>query len=79
MSSTTPTTVSRDFREVVIEGLQKIQDAEQIYLNEPHNEKPDLATFSMVIQEDKPFFELWTQIEGCTSELLAAKYWFNIG
>ena len=65
MSSTTPPVLPTHSRRVVIEGLEKSQDADQVDRQVDSDEHPNFSTCSMIMDEDELFSELWKRIEGC--------------
>ncbi|KAI4919452.1 hypothetical protein J4E90_001586 [Alternaria incomplexa] len=65
MSSTTLPVVPIDSRKVVIEGLEKIQDAKQINSTGTSDGEKTSSTFSTIMHGDQPLSELWTRIADC--------------
>ena len=78
MSSTILPVLPTVSRRVVVEGLEKSQDAGQVGQEEHLNEQPKLSTFSVIIDEDEPFSEFWKRIEGCESTFPLFNYYVDI-
>ncbi|KAI4932414.1 hypothetical protein J4E85_002812 [Alternaria conjuncta] len=65
MSFAAPPVVPIDSRRILIEGLQKIQDAKQINSKGTSDGQNNSSKFSTVMHEDEPLSELWTRIADC--------------
>jgi hypothetical protein len=73
MSSLTPPAVPTASRRVVIEGLEKAENANHVTVDE----KSSTSTLSITMHEDEPLSDVWNRIKGCPSSVLTCKHYID--